>query len=453
MPWVSVDEIAHGSSSALTPDKAVTTMLIHIVSRGDTLYGIARFYGVSLARLRSDNGLRTDDSLVVGQALIVTLPEETYTVRRGDTLSSIAARSGLTVRQLWQNNPELVYQTYLQPGQTLTLRFRGEKRRTITTVGYAYPHIRREVLLRALPYLTYLSIFSYGFRPDGSLLPADDAALLEAAARFGAAPVLVLTTIGEDGGFSQERLEALLYEEGLQDAILSDLVDTMLEKGYFALDVDFEYIPARDGEAYLNFLRAAGERMAAAGLQLFAALPPKTYAGQPGLLYEAQDYGAVGSLVDQALLMTYEWGYTYGPPMAVAPLPQVRDVVRYAVTEIPAAKLLLGIPNYGYDWTLPYEQGVSRAVNLGNEAAVRLAARTGAEIQFSEEASSPFFRYRQNGAEHVVWFEDVRSIDEKLLLADSFGLSGVGYWNIMRPFAQNWALLAARYDIRTVTGL
>lgn len=57
--------------------------------------------------------------------------------------------------------------------------------------------------------------------------------------------------------------------------------------------------------------------------------------------------------------MTYEWGFTYGPPMAVAPLNAVERVVQYAVSRIEAGKLLLGFPNYAYDWTLPYEAGLT----------------------------------------------------------------------------------------------
>ena len=118
----------------------------------------------------------------------------------------------------------------------------------------------------------------------------------------------------------------------------------------------------------------------------------------------------MGEAADHVLLMTYEWGYTYGPPMAVAPLPQVRDVVEYAVTEIPASKINLGIPNYGYDWPLPYERGVTRAQTLGNVQAVQLAIARGAAIEFDETARSPYFNYVEDGTEHEVWFEDVRSL-------------------------------------------
>ena len=107
-----------------------------------------------------------------------------------------------------------------------------------------------------------------------------------------------------------------------------------------------------------------------------AAVAPKTSDTQSGVLYEGHDYAAIGKAVDQVLLMTYEWGYTYGPPMAVAPIDAVERVVRYAVSRIEPGKLLLGFPNYAYDWTLPYEAGLTRAVVIGNEAARQLAFDT-----------------------------------------------------------------------------
>ncbi len=136
--------------------------------------------------------------------------------------------------------------------------------------------------------------------------------------------------------------------------------------------------------------------------------------------------------------------------MAVAPINQVRPVVRFAVGEIPSDRILMGMPNYGYDWTLPFEKGISRAESLGNQTAVQRAVNFNAAIQFDQQAQSPYFFYQNEGREHVVWFEDVRSITAKMDLADEYSLLGLGYWNIMRPFAQNWSLLSLRYQIRKV---
>jgi len=148
------------------------------------------------------------------------------------------------------------------------------------------------------------------------------------------------------------------------------------------------------------------------------------------------------------LLMTYEWGYTYGPAMAVAPLPSVRRVLDYAVTEMPPEKIFLGFPNYGYDWILPYISGQSRARSIGNEEAVDIAIRYGAEIRFDETAQSPYFYYTdEENRVHEVWFEDARSCYAKFSLIPSYGFRGVGYWNFMRPFTASFSLLTQMFDL------
>ena len=124
---------------------------------------------------------------------------------------------------------------------------------------------------------------------------------------------------------------------------------------------------------------------------IFTSLAPKTSAAQSGLLYEGHDYGRIGPTSDYVLLMTYEWGYTYGPPLAVAPKPQVRQVIEYALSEIPSSKIFMGIPNYGYDWTLPYVRGESKAQSLSNIEALRLAGeKSGNNVQ--RNGADPVFQ-------------------------------------------------------------
>ncbi len=134
--------------------------------------------------------------------------------------------------------------------------------------------------------------------------------------------------------------------------------------------------------------------------------------------------------------------------MAVAPLNKVREVVEYALTKIPASKINLGIPHYGYDWTLPFVQGASKAVTIGNIQAVQIAIANDASIQFDETAQSPYFQYFSEGLTHEVWFEDVRSLSAKFRLVEEYRLRGMGYWQIMQLFRANWLLLADTFSIR-----
>ena len=134
--------------------------------------------------------------------------------------------------------------------------------------------------------------------------------------------------------------------------------------------------------------------------------------------------------------------------MPVAPVNQVRRVVEYAVSKIRPDKINLGIPNYGYDWTLPYQRGISRAESLTLQQAVELAIEHDAPIRFDEVAMSPYFTYQNDEREHEVWFEDVRSLREKFALVSEYGLRGVGYWQIMSLFRPNWILLADTFRIQ-----
>lgn len=133
--------------------------------------------------------------------------------------------------------------------------------------------------------------------------------------------------------------------------------------------------------------------------------------------------------------------------MAVAPINKVLEVLNYALTVIPPQKIHLGIPNYGYDWILPFVRGESKATTLGNVQAVQLAIDHDAEILFDPTAQSPYYHYVQNNLVHEVWFEDVRSMNAKFDLIENYKLRGCSYWNIMQLFRANWLLLNHRFFI------
>ncbi len=373
-----------------------------------------------------------------------------YVVREGDSLDSIAAAFAVSAADIAYDN-QIPEPYHLAVGQALLVPAEGEARqkREVRVNGYAYPYIRDEVLSETLPYLTNISVFSYGFTTSGDLIPpqADDSRVISAAWSQGTAPILVLTPFDETGMFNNYLISEITHNMEAQQNLIDQMFQTMEEKGFAGIDIDFEYILPQDRIPYAEFVANVRNQAAPKGYPVSVALAPKTSADQKGLLYEGKDYRLLGAAADSVLLMTYEWGYTYGPPMAVAPINKVREVVEYAVTEIPAEKIDLGIPNYGYDWTLPFVQGTSEARTLGNAEAVKLAVENDVAIQFDEIAMSPFFRYEKDGVWHEVWFEDVRSMREKFGLVTEYGLRGMGYWQVMKLFRANWLLLADTFDI------
>ena len=178
------------------------------------------------------------------------------------------------------------------------------------------------------------------------------------------------------------------------------------------------------------------------------ALAPKTSAAQTGQWYAAHDYRAHGEIADFVVIMTYEWGYSAGPPMAVSPIGPVRQVLEYAKTEIPANKIMMGQNLYGYDWTLPFVKGGAYARAVSPQTAISLARENNAFIEYDDTAQAPFFYYRDASQKrHVVWFEDARSIQAKFDLLKELGLRGISYWKLGWDFPQNWLLLGDRFEI------
>ncbi len=375
---------------------------------------------------------------------------EIYVVQPRDTIDIIASTYGVDINTLIYDN-QLIYPYELAVGQALLIRNgQGDRTMEIVSNGYAYPFISRWVLNNTLPFLSELSVFSYGFTEEGVLVPPilDDIWMIDEALENSTIPILTLTPFGEDGNFNNNLISDIVQNPVARDNLINNLLVVMDEKNFEGLDIDFEFIKAEDRDLFTEFVRVCTEKMHEAGYQVSVALAPKTSATQRGLLYEGKDYRALGAIADHVLVMTYEWGYTYGPPMAVAPLNQVQRVIEYAVTEIPPEKISMGIPNYGYDWALPYERGVTRARTIGSVEAVRIAVNQGVQIHFDEIAQTPFFKYELDGITHEVWFEDVRSLQKKFDLIKEFGLRGPGYWQIMQLFRANWLLLEDNFIIK-----
>lgn len=415
-------------------------MVIHTVQSGETIYSVARNYDVSPTLLALSNGIT--GSLVVGEDLVVLFPEQVHTVRVGETLSEIAALYGTSVRKLYQNNYYLKGKNTLYPGQTLVISYTDMPSRDILTNGYAYPYVNANVLKTSLPYVDYLSPFTYGMTFSGNLIPPKDEEMLDAAYRLGTYGALHLSTLDANDRFDTALATNIFNNYVARETLLKEIAETMRQKNFSLIDVDFEYINGADAENYAAFVQDLKQL----GYPVIAAAAPKTSREQKGQLYEGHDYALLGDAADYLFVMTYEWGYTYGPPMAVAPLPNVRRVLEFAVTETQPDKILMGIPNYGYDFSLPYVAGASRATSIGNRRAVDIARQHKAEIQFDQTAMSPYFTYRDmSGTVHEVWFENARSIYAKFGLLKELGLKGAGYWNLMREFPQLWLLQNALF--------
>ncbi len=373
-----------------------------------------------------------------------------YVVKEGDTVDSIAFYFGISINSLIYAN-QLEYPYRLAIGQSMLivddLELSGllYRKNILRANGFAYPFISPWVLNETLPYLEEMSVFSYGFSEEGELIPPALPVewMINDALYKGVRPVLTLTPFGKDGQFNNYLIHRMLINERARGNLIANIVDTITEMGYEGVNIDFEFILSEDRDNFTQFVGDVTTAVNELGYEVTVDLAPKTSSTQSGLLYEGKDYMGLGNASNRAFVMTYEWGYTYGPAMAVAPINKVRQVLEYAITQIPSEKISMGIPNYGYDFTQPYVRGESKAKTIGNIEAVNIAINNNSIIMFDEISKTPFFSYVEDNVTHEVWFEDARSIWEKYKLIKEYNLYGFGCWQIMQLFRPMWILSRA----------
>ncbi len=420
-------------------------MFIYTVKSGDTLNGISAMFGVPAKKIASDNTLLNPARLAVGQSLVIMSDERRYALKEGQTLFSVASEFGVPLETLLEANPEL-NPISLQPDDIIIIpQTRTVSHRPALLNGYAYPTITSESLDCAIAFLTFLSPFSYSMTADGEIIAPRGEDLIYRAVRSAVMPLMTVTNIF-DGTFSTEVLSAVLADDEARERLIASIIYELEVKGYYGVNLDMEYISPDDRESYNAFLAELADRVHEGGYILTTALAPKYRADQQGILYESHDYEAQGRIADYCIIMTYEWGYTFSAPMSVQPIEEVRKVLSYAVSAIPSEKILMGMPNYGYDWKLPFMRG-NAAQSIGLAAATELAGRMNSEIFYDEATQTPYFFYTENNTRHVVWFDDPRSISAKLALVDEFNLAGASWWTINRCYTPAWLIAQNYFEI------
>ena len=422
--------------------------MIITVTSGDTLYSLSEKYTIPISKIVSDNGI-INNTLIVGQSLFIGIPKSSFITPEATTVSRISNENNTDNKQVFRNNYFLKGNENIPKDSYIVISYEQTPTTEKIIGGYAYDFISIQRLSSVINYLTYIIPFTYGFNSEGTLIKPDDNYILDEAEKYSVKKLMHISTL-TDGGTFDSNLPSLIFDNPIARSNLIDniLVETLV-KDYSGVDIDFEYLPESEKEKYSDFISELSERLHSDGKILVVAVPPKTNDEQNGLLVEGIDYEALGKSADYIMIMAYEYGYKFGPPLAIAPENQVRKVLDYAITRIPQSKILLGISNYGYDWTLPYVRGVSDAPSISTVEAIELAKKYGAEIMFDTEASAPFFFYTdEEGNVHEVWFEDARSFRAKINLIEEYNLPGGFIWDLMRENPQGFVTINSLIDIK-----
>ncbi|MGE7759998.1 glycosyl hydrolase family 18 protein [Peribacillus sp. NPDC097895] len=419
-------------------------MTIIIVKKGESLWEIAKKNKVDPSRIIEVNGLEST-TLVPGLALYIpdaNVVNRRYLIKSLDSLDGIANRFGTSVASIMKANPGMDANS-LDVGTEIMIP--SPYKNQLITLGFAFPSsegVVFETLENNGDKLSYLAIVAYSFNEEGyAFVDGDDLPLIAKCEQTGVTPLLMIRNF-QDGDFDADLAGGVLTSSVYRRNLINSLLNFVREKGYGGVSMDIEFIPPARRSDYVVFLKELKEGLNE--LILHVNVHAKTADNPENRIVGGHDYQGIGEVADLVAVMTIDYGYPTGPPEPISPLWWMVEVLRYALTNIPEYKLQSAFPMYGYDWIVPSNE--TKALSAKN--AQNLAIATGSEITFDTSATSPTYSYRRENSDHVVWFEDIRSISAKYETIDSYELIGATYWQIGLEFPQNWAFI--KQNIMTI---
>ncbi|MFC5947939.1 glycosyl hydrolase family 18 protein [Pseudonocardia lutea] len=283
----------------------------------------------------------------------------------------------------------------------------------------------------------------YGLAPDGSIvsdLPGGADAENTALIRAGGGGMRLVPTVASTnkGVWAPHVVHDILQDTQRMNAHTDALVSLAVSHGFAGLQIDYEDLEAGDRDLFTSFVTILAARMHERDKVLYVTVHPKTTDAGYDARNMAQDYAALGRTADRLVIMAYDWHWQASEPGPIAPASWVEEVVRYTLSQVPADRVVLGLGLYGYDWVgARGEPVVWRQVE-------DLVARTGATPAWDEASASPHLEYTLDGAVHEVWYEDARSFDIKLALAEKYGLAGVELWRLGDEDPGTWTVIRDR---------
>jgi spore germination protein len=291
--------------------------------------------------------------------------------------------------------------------------------------------------------LDEVSPFWYTTRPnDGALLPetgARDRSLVKAAHDANVLVIPTIHNVVEPGAIGN-----LLADPELRSQHIAAIIAEIRAYDYDGIDIDYEALPRNSRDHYSAFMEELASALHTEGKLFTVAVHAKTEDG--GGLGAFQDWALLGRVCDRVRIMTYDYHWSGGASGPIAPVSWAKSVVSYGLSQIPAYKLQVGVPFYGYDWG----------------ATGRAAARTWTDVQDLIETHLPevnfaasnqdgpvyesWFTYRYGGEQRTLWFADHRSLEAKLALVEEQSLAGIAIWRLGNEDPENWRVIRERVN-------
>ncbi len=223
-------------------------------------------------------------------------------------------------------------------------------------------------------------------------------------------------------------------------AVIFNIVQLAKTKNLTGINIDFEGLYTTDRDNYSSFVAQLADQLHAIDSILVLSIPAKSADDPNDTWTWPFDYAVLGKHADYLQVMTYDENVPGGPPGPVSGSDWMQATLKYAASQIPPNKILLGLPAYGYDWDLTDDSGVQ--VDWKDTNA--LIDSTGAVPHWNGATDTDYFDYTAaDGHAHQVWYDTPAGISVKAGYARSLKLGGVSVWALGFEDASFWSAVQA----------
>ena len=227
----------------------------------------------------------------------------------------------------------------------------------------------------------------------------------------------------------------LLSRTSTRTYLIENLVSTALAYGLDGINIDFEHISDKTGEAFVEFIRELSIPCRANGIVLsIDNYVPMGFNSH----YHREEQGIVA---DYVIIMGYDEHYSDSEEAgSVASINFVENGIAKTVEEVPPEKVINGIPFYTRIWETNGTTVTSQVVNM--EMAAEYLNNHGIEKQWDEETCQNYGEYQSGNSYFQVWLEDADSIRVKLSVMDQYQIGGVAEWRLGLEEPMVWEVIA-----------
>ncbi|WP_152396748.1 glycosyl hydrolase family 18 protein [Paenibacillus guangzhouensis] len=210
------------------------------------------------------------------------------------------------------------------------------------------------------------------------------------------------------------------------------------------INIDFENVYTKDKENYTQFIRELTPMLRAQGLVVSVDVTPKSNSEMWSAFLDRK---SLGELVDYMMVMSYDEHWASSPRAgSVSSLPWAENAMRRIIDEdqVPADKLLLGVPLYTRIWTETTVDGKTKVSSktAGMKSIQELIEKKKLKPQFDAAAGQNYVEYEEDGAKRRIWIEDGTSLEARVKLAEELGLAGTASWTRSFALPEAWEVLA-----------